>query len=113
MTREEAYNKIDAVFAKHEIDDEYVTITNSKDYDALRMARKLLEQEPRFIVKSDGTIELINNCYDCIIRKPVVTIDEHIVEITNREKEIYNKGWEDGAKATAHHLELCKEENEV
>ena len=46
MTREEAYNRIDAIIEKHEIDDVYVTITNFKDYDALRMARKLLEQEP-------------------------------------------------------------------
>ena len=45
MTNEEAYNRIDAIIAKHEIDDEYVTITNKKDYDALRMARKALEQQ--------------------------------------------------------------------
>ena len=44
MTREEAYNRIDAIIAKHEIDDEYVTITSILDYDALRMARKALEQ---------------------------------------------------------------------
>lgn len=46
MNREEAYNIIDAIIAKHEIDDEYVTITSALDYDALRFARKLLEQEP-------------------------------------------------------------------
>jgi len=46
MTREEAYNRIDAIIARHEIDDVYVTITNYKDYDALRMAREILEQEP-------------------------------------------------------------------
>lgn len=46
MTREEAYNRIDAIIAKYEIDDEYVTITNGKDYDALRMARKILDQDP-------------------------------------------------------------------
>jgi len=45
MNREEAYNRIDAIIAKHEIDDEYVTITSALDYDALRFARKLLEQE--------------------------------------------------------------------
>ena len=26
-------------------------------------------------------------------------------------KEIYNKGWQDGAEATAYHVELCEEEN--
>ena len=46
MTREEAYNRIDAIIARHEIDDDYVTITSVIDYDALRMARELLEQEP-------------------------------------------------------------------
>ena len=46
MTREEAYSRIDAIIAKYEIDEEYVTITNLKDYDALRMAREILEQEP-------------------------------------------------------------------
>lgn len=49
MTREEAWNRIDAIIAKHEIDDEYVTITSFLDYDALRMARKVLEQEPNIV----------------------------------------------------------------
>ena len=44
MTREEAYNRIDGIIEKHEVDDMYVTIINDKDYDALRMARKSLEQ---------------------------------------------------------------------
>lgn len=57
MTREEAYNRIDVIIAKNEIDDEYVTITNPKDYDALRIARKALEQEP---------------CEDCISRQVVI-----------------------------------------
>ena len=26
-------------------------------------------------------------------------------------KEIYNKGWQDGAEATAYHVELCEKEN--
>ena len=43
MTREEAYNRIDAIIAKYEIDEEYVTITSALDYDALRTARKALE----------------------------------------------------------------------
>ena len=32
MTREEAWNRIDAIITKNEVDDEYVTITNGKDY---------------------------------------------------------------------------------
>ena len=54
MTKEEAYNRIDAIIARHEIDDDYVTITSILDYDALRMGRKALEQEP---------------CEDCISRE--------------------------------------------
>lgn len=45
MNREEAYNSIDAIIAKYEIDEEPVTITSTLDYDALRIARKALEQE--------------------------------------------------------------------
>ena len=41
MTREEVYSRIDAIIAKYEIDDEYVTIANPKDYEALRIARKM------------------------------------------------------------------------
>lgn len=44
--------------------------------------------------------------------KPLYKIDAdgHIEEI-NKIKEIYNKGWQDGAEATAYHVELCEEEN--
>ena len=28
-------------------------------------------------------------------------------------KEIYNKGWKDGAEATAYHVELCEKENQT
>ena len=31
--------------------------------------------------------------------------------MTREEKEIYNKGWQDGAEATAYHIELYNEEN--
>ena len=58
MTREEAYNRIDAIIAKYEVDDEYVTITNLNDYEALRIARKTLEQEP-ILDKIKAEIEAI------------------------------------------------------
>ena len=60
MTREEAYNRIDAIIAKYEIDDEYVTITNFKDYDALRIAREILEQEPKTDVLDKIRAEFIS-----------------------------------------------------
>lgn len=59
MTRKESYNRIDAIIAKYEIDDEYVTITNSKDYDALRIARKALEQESSNDMVSRGVFEQV------------------------------------------------------
>ena len=31
--------------------------------------------------------------------------------ISENEKEIYSRGWKDGAEATAYHVELCEEEN--
>ena len=74
MTREEAYNRIDAIIAKHEIDDEYVTITNSMDYDALRMAREFLEYEP---------------CEDCISRKQALEeIDRTVFCYTHQARQI-------------------------
>lgn len=75
MTREEAYNRIDAIIARHEIDDDYVTITSMLDYDALRMARKALEQEP---------------CEDAISRQAVLEyIDGSEAELAHwSEKEL-------------------------
>ena len=73
MTREEAYNRVDVIIAKHEIDDEYVTITNSKDYDALRMARKALEQEP---------------CEDAISRSDAIRVASGYCHWSNIPKEL-------------------------
>ena len=42
MTREEAYNRIDDIIAKHEL----VAIISRLDYDALRMAKEALAQKP-------------------------------------------------------------------
>lgn len=46
--------------------------------------------------------------------KPLYKIDAdgHIEEV-NKIKEFYNKGWKDGAEATAYHVELCEEENQT
>ena len=63
--------------------------TIGEQVDALEMAIKALQNQPRFIIHSDGTMEQI--------------IEPSI-------KDIYNKGWEDGAKAAAYHYELCIEE---
>ena len=78
MTREEALQILDTI------------PTIGEQVDALEMAIKALENQPKFIIHSDGTIEQI--------------IEPSI-------KDIYNKGWKDGAEATAYHVELCEEEN--
>ena len=78
MTREEALQILDTI------------PTIGEQVDALEMAIKALENQPKFIIHSDGTIEQI--------------IEPSI-------KDIYNKGWKDGAEATAYHVELYEEEN--
>ena len=78
MTREEALQILDTI------------PTIGEQVDALEMAIKALENQPKFIIHSDGTIEQI--------------IEPSI-------KDIYNKGWKDGAEAIAYHVELCEEEN--
>lgn len=68
MTREEAYNRIDAIVTNLEFGDEYVTISNMKDYEALRLARKLLEYE---------------SCEDCISREAARDLMYHKQEPLN------------------------------
>ena len=45
MINEEARERLDIIITKHEIDDENVTITNERDYEAMRVAIKALEQQ--------------------------------------------------------------------
>ena len=120
MTREEAIKALtkERKTALHE---------NKQAFD---MAIKALKNQPKFIIHSDGTIEqIIELCEDCISRKAALDIFEEIKEtypriytaievrirllpsVTPKPKEIYNKGWKDGAEATAYHVELCEEEN--
>ena len=77
MTREEAWNRIDAIIEKHEVDDVYVTINNHKDYDALRFTRKLLEQEP---------------CEDAIGRSDMLDAIGHGTTYTSEELQRIIKG---------------------
>ena len=77
MNREDAYNRIDAIIAKHEIDDEYVTITSALDYDALRVARKALVQQP---------------CKDAIGREDMLDAIGHGTTYTSEELQRIIKG---------------------
>jgi hypothetical protein len=58
MTNEEAIKELKII--REDYWDEY-----GDPMPALDMAIKALEQQPKFIVKSDGTIEQIKNCNDC------------------------------------------------
>lgn len=60
MIKEEAYSRIDAIIAKYEIDEEPVTITSALDYDALRIARKALEEESK-LDKIKGYVDHIRH----------------------------------------------------
>ena len=68
MTREEAIGHIkDVICENNTIKPNIVVFEQEKE--ALYMAIEALEQEPKFVVKSDGTIEQIKNCNDCLLRK--------------------------------------------
>ena len=66
MTREEARIKLIEIRAQLEVILSMYGLEISEVFD---MAIKALEQEPKFIAKSDGTIEQIKNCNDCIANK--------------------------------------------
>lgn len=107
MTREEHISNLETIGC-----DGWTVTTEA--YKSLQFAIKALKQEP---------------CEDCISRKAALDLFEQIKEeypkiytaievsirllpsVTPNPKEIYNKGWEDGAEATAYHVELCEEEN--
>ena len=105
MTREEAYSRIDAIIAKYEIDEEYVTITSALDYDALRVARKALEQEPceDAIGRSDmldaighGTTYTSEELQRIIKALPPVNLQEP----KTGHWEQYGNSWEDKFKCS-------------
>lgn len=55
--------------------------------EALNMAIKALEQEPKFIAKADGTIEQIKNCDDCLFKKEWEKIGKSISVILEKQTE--------------------------
>jgi len=91
----------------------------------------LLYDDVMFGIDSLPNVQLksIESDEDCISRKDAemcltaditgMTIEEYISMVGDRlkglpsvqPKEAYNKGWKDGAEATAYHVELCEEEN--
>lgn len=51
------------------------------------MAIRALEQEQKFIAKSDGTIEQIKNCNDCIFRKEWEKIGKLLSVVLKKQTE--------------------------
>ena len=72
MTREEALQILDTI------------PTIGEQVDALEMAIEALEQSPQFIIKSDGTIEQIKDCNNCILSQKTGHSDNiHIPDFSN------------------------------
>ncbi len=82
MTREEA---IEILRNQHRWTGEPEKINEVKaENEALYMAIKALEQSPQFIIKSDGTIEQIKDCNNCIFSQKTGHRDNiHIPDFSN------------------------------
>lgn len=76
MINEEARERLDIIITRHEIDDENVTITNERDYEAMRVAIKALEQQ---------------TCEDAVSRQAVLDIFADNADAVRP----YSKTWEE------------------
>ena len=56
-------------------------------YELLADVQELEEQEPKFIAKSDGTIEQIKNCNDCLFKKEWEKIGKLISVVLKKQTE--------------------------
>lgn len=72
MTKEEAIEAIKEAYGNSEYTDEII---------------KALDQEPKFLVKSDGTFEQIKNCNDCLLRKEWEKIGKMLSAILKKQTE--------------------------
>lgn len=61
MTRKDAIDRLDIIVSKHEVDDVYITLTNEKDYEALKVAINSLRIDERY------ELEYERCCNDCIL----------------------------------------------
>ena len=88
-------------------------------YDRQEEIIKALEQEPCedcisrkgvqkwfFFSNCGREIQNCKNPEQCIDMQSIMSMPS-----VQPAKEIYNKGWQDGAEATAYHVELCEKEN--
>lgn len=82
MTSEEAKERIDCIIMKHEVNDENVTIINEKDYDALSVAYKILEQDFYMIMNEDDIKILldIDHSMECALESDPRTMTDPTCE---------------------------------
>lgn len=84
MTREEAIKEIKDMVDSWQEDYAEEVIMATEEIQALNMAIKALEQSPQFIIKSDGTIEQIKDCNNCIFSQKTGHKDNiHIPDFSN------------------------------
>lgn len=85
--------------------------------DCISRAEAIKALEYNLSVEADGGLDkyrtvikdLLNAIYNT--QKKAIEDLPSVQPISANEKGIYNKGWKDGAEATAYHVELCEEEN--
>lgn len=78
---------------------------------ALNMAIKALEREPMFIAKSDGTIEQIKNCDDCLFKKEWEKIGKLISVVLEKQNDAEYHGTED--MDGLYYCPICKQTTTV
>lgn len=89
MTREEILNTpeiVDFMIDKSVMEDSKMKLHKRLD-ELCKLAIKALEQEPKFVVKSDGTIEQIKNCNDCLLRKEWEKIGKMLSAVLEKQME--------------------------
>jgi hypothetical protein len=63
--------------------------------DLRKKLAECLEQEPKFIAKSDGTIEQIKNCDDCLYKKEWEKIGKLISVVLEKQNDAEYHGTEE------------------
>lgn len=113
MTNEEVRDRLDIIITKHEIDDENVTITNEKDYDAIRMAIKSLEQQTcEDAISRQAVEEIINDIRDCISVDGYWTILERLKKLPSVSPQPKVGYWIEDEYEMKVWCSACGEEND-
>ena len=82
MTNNDAINILRHLYLYKELE-----IPTEKLKQALAIAIKALEHEPKFFAKSDGTIEQIKDCDDCLFKKEWEKIGKLLLVVLEKQTE--------------------------